>query len=84
MIMPLTNLKSAKNRKIGIKQSTRALMEDRAKELFIAKDADQHVIRRIVSLAQEKEIPIVYVDSMGTLGTACGIDVGAATAVIIK
>lgn len=82
--MPLTDLKNAKSKRIGIKQSTRALMEDRVEKLYIANDADQHVIRRIVTLAQEKEVPIIYVETMTALGSACNIDVGAATAVIIK
>lgn len=82
--MPLTELKATSLRKIGIKQSTRALMEDKAVKLFIAKDADPHVVRRIIALAEEKQVPVVYVETMSELGAACHIDVGAATAVVIK
>jgi large subunit ribosomal protein L7A len=41
-------------------------------------------VRNIIEEAQNKNIQIVYVDSMKKLGKACGIDVGAATAVIVK
>lgn len=81
--MPLMDLINAKQKRVGIKQSTRALMEDKVDKLFIAKDADQHVIRRIVTLAEKKDVHIIYVDTMHTLGLACNIDVGAATAVVI-
>ncbi|MBN2259289.1 MAG: ribosomal L7Ae/L30e/S12e/Gadd45 family protein [Clostridiales bacterium] len=82
--MPISELINAKVRKIGIKQSTRALLEDQVEKVFIAKNAEQHVIRRIVNLATEKNVEIVYVSTMHEIGSACQIDVGAATAVIIK
>lgn len=82
--MDLKNLETAQKKKIGIKQSLKAISNDRADALFIAKDAEQHVVRSIVQLAEKKHVPIVYVENMLTLGRACKIDVGAATAVIIK
>ena len=82
--MPLTELKEASGRKIGIKQSTRALTEGLVAKLYVAKDADPNVVKRVISLADENEDPVVYVETMAELGTACNIDVGAATAVVIK
>lgn len=70
--------------KVGIKQASKALMENRVKALYIAKDAEQHVTRRIMELADENNVPVVLVDSMKELGRACKIDVGAATAVVLK
>jgi large subunit ribosomal protein L7A len=70
--------------KVGIKQASRAVIEDRAKALYIAKDAEQHVTRRIIELAGENGVEIVFVESMKDLGKACKIDVGAATAVVLK
>jgi large subunit ribosomal protein L7A len=70
--------------KVGIKQASRAVMENRAKALYIAKDAEQHVTRRIMELAGENGVEIVFVESMKDLGRACKIDVGAATAVVLK
>lgn len=76
----------AKNPKlaVGVKQTTKVLMNNQAGLIFVAKDAEQHVIRRIIQLATEKSVEIVFVESMKDLGKACNIDVGAATAVIEK
>lgn len=82
--MDINNLETARNKKIGIKQSLKILKRDQAAMVFIAKDAEQYVIRSIVELAEEKQIPVIYVESMLILGKACNIDVGAATAVIVK
>jgi large subunit ribosomal protein L7A len=80
----LIELKKKNKLKVGTKQSTRAVKEGKAETLFIARDCEQHVVRNIIEEAQNKNIQIVYVDSMKKLGKACGIDVGAATAVIVK
>lgn len=82
--MDLINLETAQNKKIGIKQSLKILKQDRALVVYIAKDAEKYVVRSIVELAEEKQIPIIYVEDMLVLGKACNIDVGAATAVIVK
>lgn len=82
--MDLKNLETAQNRKIGIKQSLKAISNDQVLALFIANDAEQHVIRRIVELAEQNDVDVIYIDTMLMLGKACGIDVGAATAVIVK
>ena len=67
---------------IGTKQSLKALKDDRIKEVIIADDADAYVTGRVVDLANEKQIPVIVVDSMKKLGKACGIDVGAAVVAI--
>ncbi|MBM7561789.1 ribosomal L7Ae/L30e/S12e/Gadd45 family protein [Fusibacter tunisiensis] len=76
----------AKNPKlvIGVKQTTKVLMSHQAVVVFVAKDAEQHVVRRVIQLATDQEVDIVFVESMKELGKACNIDVGAATAVIEK
>jgi large subunit ribosomal protein L7A len=81
--LDIKNLETAQDRKIGIKQSSKAISSGTAKALFVAKDAEQHVVRSIVKLAEEKDIEIIYVEDMMELGRACSIDVGAATAVIV-
>ncbi len=69
---------------IGVKQTTKVLQSDKAFLVFVAKDAEQHVVRRIIELANEKQVQIIFVETMKELGKACNIDVGAATAVIEK
>lgn len=70
--------------KIGAKQALKALNNDVAYAVYIAKDAEEHVTRQLIDLAAEKSIEIIYVETMKQLGRACKIDVGAATAVIVK
>lgn len=70
--------------KIGVKQTSRAIADDQALTVYIAKDADQYVTRRVAELAEEHSVKVVLVDTMKELGRACKIDVGAATAVIVK
>ncbi|GAB6106925.1 ribosomal L7Ae/L30e/S12e/Gadd45 family protein [Fusibacter bizertensis] len=82
--MQLNDLAKHSKINVGVKQSTKAIMADRALTVFIAEDADKFLIQKVVDLASEKKVEIVYVDSMKELGRACNIDVGAATAVIEK
>ena len=69
---------------VGIKQSTRAVRDGKAQVVFIAKDADRHITQQLENLCSEKSIEMITVDTMRELGDACGIDVGAAAAVILK
>lgn len=38
--------------KIGVKQSSKAITEGRALKVFVAKNAEQHVTRHIIELAE--------------------------------
>ncbi|MBS4193368.1 50S ribosomal protein L7ae-like protein [Bacillus sp. FJAT-49705] len=69
---------------IGTKQTVKALKSRTAKEVVVAKDADQKVIAKVTNTASELNVPVLYVDSMKKLGNACGIEVGAATVAIIN
>ncbi len=70
--------------KIGIKQSIRAINENLARTVYIAKDADAALTEELVKLSEAKQVPVIYAESMKELGKACRIDVGAATAVVLK
>lgn len=79
----LENL-SGENKVIGIKQTTKAINQDRVETLFIAEDAEKHLVQYLEQTAKEKDIEIVYACSMKDLGRACGIEVGAAAAATIQ
>ncbi|SHH76485.1 LSU ribosomal protein L7AE [Caloranaerobacter azorensis DSM 13643] len=81
--MMLSMLKDAK-KVVGTKQAKRAVINDKAKIVFVAKDADRHVVDDLIKMCEEKSIEIVYVDSMKELGSACGIELKAASAAILK
>jgi len=82
--MSLERLKTARNRTIGTKQTVKAVEKGQAAMVFIAKDAEEFVVRDVIRLCGEKQVELVYVDTMAALGKACGIEVGAATAAIVK
>jgi len=81
--VPLESLRKAKKRTVGTKQTQKAIEKGVAKMVFIARDADDRVVRNIIRGCQEGSIQVEYVESMAELGRACGIDVGAASAAII-
>ncbi|WP_191559301.1 50S ribosomal protein L7ae-like protein [Metabacillus idriensis] len=69
---------------VGTKQTVKALKQDQVKELVIAEDADSRIIKMIIELAAQQNVPFTLVDSMKKLGKACGIEVGAVTVAIIN
>jgi len=69
---------------VGIKQSTRAVECDSVLAAYVAKDADTNVIAPFERLCASKAIPITHIESKKALGEACGIEVDAAVAVILK
>ncbi|MCK0473316.1 50S ribosomal protein L7ae-like protein [Halalkalibacter sp. APA_J-10(15)] len=74
----------ASNLIIGTKQTLKALDDGIVSEVLIAKDAEYRVIYKVEALAKEKQVPLVYVDSMKRLGKAADIEVGAATVALRK
>lgn len=69
---------------MGTRQAAKAVARGQAETVFVARDAEPHVVRDLVRLCEEKNIPIIYVDSMAELGRACGIQVAAAAAAVLR
>ena len=69
-----------KNIVTGLKQTARALREDRALCVYIAGDAEVKVTADVLALCREKNVATVDVPSMKELGKICGIEVAAAMA----
>ena len=69
---------------VGIKQSRRAIQEEKAARVFLAEDADPEVTGPLEALSAEHGVPVERVSAMRALGSACGISVGAAVAVLLK
>ena len=80
MISKLTN----SNKIVGAKQVKRALKAEEIQTVYIAEDAEKEVTNEIAQLCNNKDIQVVYVENMRKLGDACGIDVNAAVAALIK
>ncbi len=69
---------------VGIKQSRRAVSDGIAQKAYVAQDADPDIMGPFCSLCKECGVEVVEVDTMEELGRACGINVGAAVAVLPK
>lgn len=72
------------NKIVGVKQVKRALKNNEIKVVFIAEDAEKDITNEIEQLCNNEDIQVIYVDNMKKLGDACGIDVNAAVAALIK
>lgn len=68
---------------VGTKQTLRALEKGNVEVLYIANNAQKQVTLRISELANSKNVPIVYVNTMEELGKACDVEVKTATAALI-
>ncbi|OTA40436.1 MAG: 50S ribosomal protein L7Ae/L30e/S12e/Gadd45 [Symbiobacterium thermophilum] len=82
--MSLERLKAASKKTVGTKQTVKAIAKGQARVVFVARDAEEHVIRGVLEAAREKGLEIEEVESMAVLGKACGIEVGAAAAAILE
>jgi len=82
--MSCDQLKTAKRKSVGSKQTLKAVLKGEAKLVFVAKDAEPHVVKDLLKACQERGVEVVYAESMRALGAACGIQVGAASAAIIR
>ncbi|SFH39705.1 large subunit ribosomal protein L7A [Desulfotomaculum arcticum] len=82
--MPYKRIHSAKGKTVGTKQTIKAIKKNLARVVYVADNADNHVIDPIIRACEEKKIPYVRVDSMKHLGKACGINVECATAAITE
>ena len=72
------------NKIVGTKQVKRAINSQDIETVYIAKDAENNIRNEIEQICMEKQIQVVYVENMKKLGDACGIDVNAAAAALIK
>jgi large subunit ribosomal protein L7A len=81
--MSYEKVSQAKKIVVGTKQTVRALKEGKVQEVVVAEDADPAIVDKVISAANENNVPVLKVDSMKKLGKACGIQVGAAAVAII-
>ena len=68
---------------VGVKQLTKALKQGMVKVVYLAKDADAHVLDPIRAMIGN-DVPVIEAESMEKLGKACGIQVGAAAAGVLN
>ena len=67
-----------------MKQTIKALESDSVALVYIAGDADRQITADVVALCLVKDIEQITVPTRAELGSACGIDVGAAVVALLK
>lgn len=82
--MSYDKVKESRHLSIGTNHAMRTVELGKAAEVLVAKDADQRLTMKMVSLCANKGVAVTYVDSMKMLGKACGIEVGAAMVALVN
>ena len=80
----METLKNAANRVVGTKQVLRAINAGTILRVYVAVDADTFAFQRVVRAAEAARVPVKRVPSMKELGRACGIEIAAAAAGILR
>jgi large subunit ribosomal protein L7A len=78
-------IKEASLKIVGLKQTLRAIQQDKIREVYIANDIEDHIVRKITDSCREKGIPLIPAGvNQKELGRLCKIEVGAAMVGIIQ
>ena len=76
----MTNLRMV----VGSKQLRKALVNGRAKFVYLAQNADPAITEPLMEQCKLNHVSYAWVRTMQELGSACGIEVGAAAAAAVE
>jgi len=79
-----TLLKDPARRVVGTKQTLRAVERGSALLVFIARDAEARITRQLEAVCRQRGVPVCEFESMKALGRVCNVEVGAASAAIVR
>lgn len=82
--MAIPELEGGAQLTVGTKQTKLAIEKNLAIKVFVAQDAQAKIVEPLIVQCKEKGIPVVWVPNMLGLGKACGIQVGAAAAAMVR
>ncbi|MBI5975609.1 ribosomal L7Ae/L30e/S12e/Gadd45 family protein [Staphylococcus canis] len=69
---------------VGLKETLKALKQQRVSKLIIAENVDIHLLTRVLSFANQNQIPIDFFTSQRELGEYFGINVKATVVALLK
>ena len=69
---------------VGAKQLKKAVRAGTVRCVYLAENADPALAQPLAELCADNQIQITWVSTMETLGSACGIEVGAAAAAVLN
>jgi large subunit ribosomal protein L7A len=85
MTQDIQAIKEAKNKIIGLKQTLRAIQQDKIQVVYIANDIEEHILRQVSEICQQKAVPLIPLNvNKKELGRHCQIEVGAAVVSLIQ
>lgn len=85
MTQDIQTIKDAKNKIIGLKQTLRAIQQDKVQVVYIANDIEEHIQRQITEICQQKTVKLIPLNvNQKELGRFCQIEVGAAVVSLIE
>ena len=71
--------------KKGTNETTKAVERGNAQLVLVAEDVSpEEIVMHLPELADEKGIPIVFIDTQDDVGHAAGLEVGSAAAAIVN
>ena len=68
---------------VGAKQLKKAVRAGTVRCVYLAQNADPALTQPLAVLCGDNQIQITWVPTMEALGSACGIEVGAAAAAVL-
>ena len=77
-------LRLTDRRAVGVREARKQLERGRVERVIVARDAEPDVTVDLVREAKVRGVAVDYTDSMIELGRACGIQVGAAAAALLR
>ena len=70
--------------KKGTNEATKAIERGNAKLVLVAEDVQpEEIVMHIPELADEKDVPVIFVAEQDDVGHAAGLEVGSAAAAIV-
>jgi len=70
--------------KKGTNETTKAVERGNAELIFVAEDVQpEEIVMHLPELADEKDIPFVFIETQDDVGHAAGLEVGSAAAAIV-
>ena len=70
--------------KKGTNETTKAVERGNAQLVYVAEDVSpEEIVMHLPEIAEEKAIPVVFVETQDDVGHAAGLEVGSAAAAIV-
>jgi large subunit ribosomal protein L7A len=77
-------LRTPGRRAVGVREARKHLERGHVERVIVAQDAEPSITEDLVREAAARGVAVEYAPSMLELGRACGIQVGAAAAALLR